>query len=48
MAHSLDLIRDQIRVDETPQRKGLTLTLVITAYDNGMLSIGNIPVGSGP
>jgi hypothetical protein len=48
MAHSLEIIRQHIKVAETTNNKGLALTLVITAYDNGMLHIGNVPVRSGP
>jgi hypothetical protein len=48
MAHSIELIRDQIKISGTANHRGLALTLVVTAYDNGMLHIGHTPVGSGP
>ena len=48
MAHSLEHIREHIKIAETTNNKGLALTLVVTAYDNGMLHIGNTPVRSGP
>ena len=48
MAHSLEHIRDHISNAQTTNNKGLVLTLVVTAYDNGMLHIGSTPVRSGP
>ena len=38
MPGSLKRIRDEMDVKPTPRDKGLTLTLRVTAYDNGMIA----------
>lgn len=32
----------------TPRDKGLTLTLKVTAYDNGMVEVDGIPINESP
>jgi hypothetical protein len=48
MTASLESIRERIDIAQTTHNKGLVLTLVITAYDNGMINIGDRPATSGP
>jgi hypothetical protein len=40
---SLERIR-KLDVDETPEKKGLILTLRLKAYDNGMVELDGIPI----
>jgi hypothetical protein len=44
MAASLETIREKMKVEPTRDDKGLNLTLIITAYDNGMVSVNGRPV----
>jgi nitrogenase molybdenum-iron protein alpha/beta subunit len=44
MPASLERIRKSMDVAPTAQDKGLTLTLRITAYDNGMVQLDGIPI----
>ena len=46
MPASLEHIRGSMHVKPTAQNKGLQLTLTITAYDNGMVNVGDTPQGS--
>ncbi|MGN9805591.1 hypothetical protein [Micromonospora sp. L32] len=48
MPASLDRIRKSMHVEPTKQNKGLTLTLVVTAYDNGMVMLDGIPINAAP
>jgi hypothetical protein len=41
MAASIESIREQADIAETPQNKGLTCTLRITAYDTGMVTVND-------
>jgi hypothetical protein len=41
---TLERVRRSMDVEQTPQNKGLTLTLRLTAYDNGMLTLDGIPI----
>jgi hypothetical protein len=47
MAASLETVREKMKVEPTPENKGLILTLTITAYDNGVLSVDGRPVSVG-
>jgi hypothetical protein len=44
MPASLDSIRKTMDVQPTPQDKGLTMTVKVTAYDNGMISLDGRPI----
>jgi hypothetical protein len=44
MPASLNRIRETMKVQKTPRDKGLTLTLKLTAYDNGMLELDTVPL----
>jgi hypothetical protein len=44
MPASLNRIRETMDVKPTPRNKGLTLTLKLTAYDNGMLELDTVPL----
>lgn len=44
MPASLKRIRETMDVEPTPRNKGLTLTLKLTAYDNGMLELDTVPL----
>jgi hypothetical protein len=44
MPASLERIRRSMDVASTSQDAGLTLTLRVTAYDNGMVSVDGIPM----
>ncbi|MBA2574960.1 MAG: hypothetical protein H0V02_09280 [Nocardioidaceae bacterium] len=37
-----------MNVKTTPRNKGLTLTLKVTAYDNGMVEVDGIPINVEP
>jgi hypothetical protein len=41
-------IRDEMDVKPTPRDKGLTLTLRVTAYDNGMVEVDGVPINTAP
>ena len=44
MPASTDRIRRSMHVAPTAQDKGLELTLRVTAYDNGRVQVGGIPI----
>jgi len=48
MPGTLDRIRQSMTVTPTKQDKGLTLTVRITAYDNGMIEVDGIPINESP
>lgn len=48
MPASLNRIRKSMQVKPTKQEKGLTLTLVVTAYDNGMVMLDGVPINAAP
>ena len=48
MPAGLERIRRSMTVDPTPNDKGLTLTLRVTAYDNGMVEVNGIPINKAP
>lgn len=48
MPGTLKRIRGEMDVRPTPRDKGLTLTLRITAYDNGMIEVDGVPINSAP
>jgi hypothetical protein len=48
MPASLDRIRQTMDVQPTPKDKGLTLTLRLTAYDNGMVQLDGVPINVEP
>jgi hypothetical protein len=41
-------IRGEMDVRPTPRDKGLTLTIRVTAYDNGMIAVDGVPVNQAP
>jgi hypothetical protein len=47
MAASLETVRERMKVDPTPNDKGLILTLTVTAYDSGMVMVDGRPI-NGP
>lgn len=48
MGASIDRIRDEMKVKPTAQDKGITLTLTVTAYDNGMVAVNGTPINCQP
>jgi hypothetical protein len=48
MAASLKTVREKMDVEQTKDNKGLTCTLCVTAYDNGLISLNGRPVSSVP
>jgi hypothetical protein len=48
MPASLDRVRETMDVQPTKQDKGLTLTLRVTAYDNGMIQLDGVPINVEP
>jgi hypothetical protein len=48
MPGTLDRIRKEMMVEPTPRDKGLTLTLHVTAYDNGMIEVDGVPINESP
>jgi hypothetical protein len=47
MAASIKTVREKMDVEPTRDNKGLTCTLRITAYDNGLVSVDGRPVSMG-
>ncbi len=47
MAASLKTVREKMDVEPTKDNKGLTYTLRVTAYDNGLISVDGRPVSMG-
>jgi len=45
---SIKRIRECWNVKPTPRDKGLTLTVKVTAYDNGMVEVDGIPINVEP
>jgi hypothetical protein len=45
---SIKRIRESWNVKPTARDKGLTLTLKVTAYDNGMVEVDGIPINVEP
>ncbi len=45
---TLKRIRTEMDVKPTPRDKGVTLTLRITAYDNGMIEVDGVPINAAP
>jgi hypothetical protein len=48
MPGTLNRIHKEMTVEPTPRDKGLTLTLRVTAYDNGMIELDGVPVNEAP
>lgn len=48
MPASIERIRDSWNVKPTARDKGLTLTIKVTAYDNGMVEVAGIPINESP
>jgi len=48
MPGTLRRIRGEMDVKPTPRDKGLTLTLRVTAYDNGMIEVDGVPINEAP
>jgi hypothetical protein len=48
MPASIKRIRESWNVKPTPRDKGLTLTVKVTAYDNGMVEVDGIPINVEP
>ena len=48
MPASLKRIRESMTVQPTSRDKGLTLTVKVTAYDNGMVEVDGIPINMSP
>jgi hypothetical protein len=41
-------MRSTMNVTRTARDKGLTLTIKVTAYDNGMVEVDGIPINESP
>jgi hypothetical protein len=48
MPASIKRIRESWNVAPTARDKGLTLTIKVTAYDNGMVEVDGIPINENP
>jgi hypothetical protein len=48
MPGTLKRVRHEMDVKPTPRDKGLTLTLRVTAYDNGMVEVDGVPINAAP
>lgn len=48
MPASIKRIRESWNVKPTTRDKGLTLTVKVTAYDNGMVEVDGIPINVEP
>ena len=48
MPGSLQRFRKTMLVEESPRNKGLTLTVKVTAYDNGMVEVDGVPINASP
>ena len=48
MPASIKRIRESWNVKPTARNKGLTLTVKVTAYDNGMVEVDGIPINVEP
>lgn len=48
MPASLKRIRESMHIRPTPRDKGLTLTIKVTACDNGMVQVDGIPFNEEP
>jgi hypothetical protein len=48
MPASIKRIRESWNVKPTARDKGLTLTIKVTAYDNGMVEVDGIPINVAP
>ncbi|WP_431975238.1 hypothetical protein [Micromonospora haikouensis] len=48
MPASIKRIRDHWKVQSTKKDKGLTLTVTVTAYDNGMVEVDGVPINASP
>lgn len=44
MPASLESIRREMKIQPTPQDKGLVMTIEVTAYDNGIMMVNGRPV----
>lgn len=48
MGATLKRLRAELNVTPTAQDKGLTLTITVTAYDNGLVQVNGTPINSSP
>jgi hypothetical protein len=48
MPGTIKRIRGEMDVRPTPRDKGLTLTIRVTAYDNGMIAVDGVPINQAP
>ena len=48
MPATLKRIREEMHVRPTNRNKGLTLTIRVTAYDNGMVEVDGVPINESP
>ena len=48
MGASIPRIRGEMKVAPTATDKGITLTLTVTAYDNGMIAVNGTPINCQP
>jgi hypothetical protein len=48
MPGTLKRIRGEMDVKPTPRDKGLSLTVRVTAYDNGMVAVDGVPINAAP
>ncbi len=48
MPGTLKRIRAEMDVKPTPRDRGLTLTLRVTAYDNGVIAVDGVPINAAP
>jgi hypothetical protein len=46
MTSNIETIREKMDVQPSPQDKGLTCTIRVTAYDNGMVCVDDRPMTS--
>ncbi len=48
MPASIKRVRESWNVKQTARNKGITLTIKVTAYDNGMVEVDGIPINLAP
>lgn len=48
MGASLNRLRNEMNVTPTAQDKGLNLTIVVTGYDNGLVTVNGTPINTSP
>jgi hypothetical protein len=48
MANTRETVRRFMQVTKTPEGKGLRLDIPVVIYNNGFITVSNIPRGKGP